>query len=129
MTRRLPRSSKLDINALSQLFRKTTTSYKYLFFLAVLRLLRDQRFDCSRPLSLKTLANEMLVTAWYPHTYFKLSFGARDQVAEILKRLNLEAEMGASKVRPSEKEIRHKLAHRITASIRRSRRWRKSSSI
>jgi hypothetical protein len=32
----------------------------------------------------------MLANAWYPHTYFKLSFGAQDKIAQKLDSLTLE---------------------------------------
>jgi hypothetical protein len=32
----------------------------------------------------------MLANAWYPHTYFKLSFGTQDQITQNLDSLNLE---------------------------------------
>ena len=32
----------------------------------------------------------MLANVWYPHTYFKLSFGAQDQIVQNLDLLNLE---------------------------------------
>jgi hypothetical protein len=33
---------------------------------------------------------EILANAWYPHTYFKLSFGLQDKISDKLDFLNLE---------------------------------------
>lgn len=59
----LPSSPQLDIAALSRLFRHTTTSYKYLFFLALLRTLRDRNFSSKRLIPQRELLIEMLVLA------------------------------------------------------------------
>jgi len=34
---------------------------------------------------------QMLVNAWYPHTYFKLSSGVNDRIAQELDRIDLES--------------------------------------
>ncbi len=62
----LPDSDRLDISALSGLFRHTTNSYKYLFFLSLLTLIKERNFDIDKGILLKDLEIEMLVTAWYP---------------------------------------------------------------
>ena len=37
---------------------------------------------------LRDIEIEMLVTAWYPHVFFKLSFGIQDQIPSILERIS-----------------------------------------
>jgi hypothetical protein len=41
-------------------------------------------------ISFKEIVVEMLSNAWYPHTYFKLSFGTQDKIAQKLDSLTLE---------------------------------------
>lgn len=84
----LPQIDELNIAALSRLFSNTTNSYKYLFFLSLLDILKSQHFE-NTPIKLQDLMVRMLVKAWYPHTYFKLSFGKQDKIAESLKSFNL----------------------------------------
>ncbi|MCG5531641.1 hypothetical protein LRD18_12410 [Halorhodospira halochloris] len=79
----------LDIAALSRLFRHTTNSYKFVFFLAILDLLRRHHFDAGRPYSYQEITVEMLAIAWYPHSFFKLSFGTQDTIAKKLQSLDL----------------------------------------
>ena len=67
----LPHSDRLDIGALSQLFSHKTNSYKYLFFLSLLQVLKERNFKVHMGIALADLEIEMLVTAWYPHIYFK----------------------------------------------------------
>lgn len=87
MTQQLPHSDQLDIAALSGLFRNTTNSYKYLFFLSLLTLLKDRDFKVDDGISLRDIEIEMLVTAWYPHVFFKLSFGFQDKIPSVLGRI------------------------------------------
>ena len=86
----LPSSEQVDIATLAQLFNDTTNSYKYIFFLSLLELLRARNFDCKQPIALEEILVEMLVTCWYPHTYFKLSFGTQDKLAAGLEAMQLE---------------------------------------
>ncbi|WP_201345787.1 HNH endonuclease domain-containing protein [Thiohalobacter sp. COW1] len=81
----LPESDRVNIGALSALFRQRTNSYKYLFFIALLRHTQRSSVD------LKTLGVEMLSIAWYPHVYFHLSFGIQDKIGKALDRLNFSS--------------------------------------
>ncbi|MBE9011876.1 helix-turn-helix domain-containing protein [Pseudanabaenaceae cyanobacterium LEGE 13415] len=92
---RLPETDGLNIAALSRIFDKTTTSYKYVFFLSLLDILRRRNFDAESPISLRELLIEILVNAWYPHTYFKLSFGLQDKIAIKLDSLELNLDKPA----------------------------------
>lgn len=85
----LPPSGNLDISALSGLFEQTTNSYKYLFLLSIVDILSERQFVVSSPIDLQKITSEMLVNAWYPYVYFKLSFGLQDLIAEQLDGLNL----------------------------------------
>ena len=87
MNKQLPHSDQLDIATLSGLFRHTTNSYKYLFFFALLTLLKDRRFETDDGILLRDIEVEMLVTAWYPHVFFRLSFGTQDKIASALRSI------------------------------------------
>jgi hypothetical protein len=86
----LPFAEDLNIAALSRLFAEKTNSYKFVFFISILDILKRRNFDVSEPISFRELVIEMLANAWYPHTYFKLSFGIQDQIVQNLDSLNLE---------------------------------------
>lgn len=87
MTQQLPHSGQLDIAALSGLFEKRKNSYKYLFFLSLLTLLKDRNFEIDDGISLRDIEIEMLVTAWYPRVFFKLSFGIQDKIPSALEQI------------------------------------------
>lgn len=66
----LPHSDELNIAALSKLFGKTTNSYKFLFFLSILDILKTRDFHDAGQISYFDLTVEMLTNAWLPHTDF-----------------------------------------------------------
>lgn len=72
----------MNVSVLGRFFRNTTTSYKYLFFLALLKLLPKN--DYLGVLSLKDIQLEILTQAWFPHNYFRLNFGAIDGISQAL---------------------------------------------
>ncbi len=91
----IPKSKKIDIGKLVRIFESTTNSYKYLFFQALLRKLHSDKF-INNYIPLRSIAEEMLVIAWYPHRFYRLSFGKQDQVAVILDQLNLDPDFSVS---------------------------------
>jgi len=86
----LPLQSNIDVQFLSQIFKHTTNSYKYLFFQSFLSLLRKEHFN-KFIFSFDELECEMLDLAEYPINIFKLNFGNQDEVANRLagKKISL----------------------------------------
>jgi HNH endonuclease len=80
----LPPSGRVDVRVLSRLFDHVSTSYKFLFFLALLDACEKRLFVSPIEIPIDELLVDMLVLAWYPHVYFKLSFGWQDKVAREL---------------------------------------------
>lgn len=107
-TSQLPPSDTLDISALSRLFSETTTSYKYLYFISLLDILKRRQFEVLSPISFQEIIVEMLANAWYPHTYFKLSFGTQDKITQKLDSLNLEISEPILKFTDTDKKILRK---------------------
>lgn len=103
--RELPASDEVDVRKLSRLFDKTTNSYKYLFFISLLDILKRRQFDALSPISFKEIIVEMLANAWYPHTYFKLSFGSQDKIADKLNFLNLNITEPVLKFADTDKKL------------------------
>ncbi|AFY52661.1 hypothetical protein Riv7116_0048 [Rivularia sp. PCC 7116] len=101
----LPNDDSLDISALSRLFESTTNSYKYLYFLSLLDIIRRNNFDIVSPISFKDIIVEMLANAWYPHNYFKLSFGTQDHISNKLDSLKLEITEPILKFRDTDKKL------------------------
>lgn len=66
---------------LGQVFRDTTTSYKFLWFLALLSLIRRTN-ECS--LRLANVLTEMATIAWHPVCFYRLSLGRLDTLQNMI---------------------------------------------
>ena len=66
---------------LGQVFKDTTNSYKLVWFLAMLSLLK--RSD-GRALRLVDVFTEMAVAAWHPVCLFRLSLGRQDKLQDVI---------------------------------------------
>lgn len=104
----LPESDQLNIGALTRLFADTTNSYKYLFFLSLLDILNRQHFEVPLPISFQEIFVEMLANAWFPHTFFKLSFGTQDMIAQKLDSLDLVIEEPIARFKDTDKRLLRK---------------------
>ncbi|MDE2887741.1 MAG: hypothetical protein OXR72_05955 [Gemmatimonadota bacterium] len=113
MNQPLPHSDQLDIATLSGLFRHTTNSYKYLFFVSLLSWMKDRRFEVYDGIPLRELEIEMLVTAWYPHVFFKLSFGTQDRIASALRSVPHIDDNRKLLTRSGRDELRRRLADSV----------------
>lgn len=105
---KLPLSEEVNIAVFSRLFADTTNSYKYVFFISILDILKRRNFDVSQPITFKELVIEMLANVWYPHTYFKLSFGTQDKITQNLNSLNLEISEPILKFTDTDKKLLRK---------------------
>lgn len=100
----LPPSPDVDKNKLLQIFQDTTTSYKYLFFMALLEILKRDNFT-SKIIPFDAIVRNMLAIAWYPYKYFKLSFGLVDKIPRELAKIDIELlSLSDSFAFPSHKE-------------------------
>lgn len=81
-------SSNLAVQPLQRVFHKTTASYKFLWFLAILDLVREagQVVGPIR-LSIAKICTRMVAKSWIPTERFKLSFGRWDQIMTIIEAL------------------------------------------
>ncbi|QBQ53710.1 HNH endonuclease domain-containing protein [Nitrosococcus wardiae] len=89
----LPSERDLDISALCRLFRDATNSYKFLFFQGAIHSLIASNFERAS-IQLNEVGVEMLRIAWYPHAFFRLSFGSQDRISCFLDALRIPREEG-----------------------------------
>lgn len=108
MNQDLPLSDKVNVTVLAQIFQKRTNSYKYLYFLSLLDILKRRNFDPVSSISFGEIIVEILANAWYPHNYFKLSFGKQDQIAIKLDSLDLEITEPILKFKDTDKKLLRK---------------------
>ncbi len=78
----LPGYNGLNIGSLSSIFNNTSASYKYIYFLSLLNLIKDN--SGKKIFTFKEIEEEMVYIGWFPHTYYKLNFGVNDKLGEVI---------------------------------------------
>ncbi len=85
---------------LGQVFNDTTNSYKLVWFLAILSLLRR---NGDIRLALPEILKEMAVVAWHPVCFFRLSLGRQDKlqgaILDMRERSRLPVDTGVQAIR------------------------------
>jgi hypothetical protein len=99
---------------LGRAFDSTAASYKFLWFLAVLRLL-PRTCDAHAALSVRAIVAEMIVIAWAPAALYRLSFGAHDRLQDAVRDLQSAARLRRT---ASEAQVRRALAGWSQAAAR-----------
>jgi len=88
----LPADSTVDVTKLAKLFEHTTASYKYLFFIALLRLADDSASDQCE-INFQAILIEMLVfAAGIVRLNAHVSLGSGDRIIETLAQLDIKGQ-------------------------------------
>ncbi len=77
----LPPSRTLPIEPLTRIFKNTSATYKFYWFMGILDLYVKK--DMTR-MNIWDIMVEMTVNAWYPVSYFRLSFGKSDSLRDAI---------------------------------------------
>lgn len=103
----LPESGRVDVPSLAHIFADCTTSYKFFFFLAMLDRLDgapdDSLPEPGQPIPLVDLAVDMVLSAWYPHGFCRLSLGTTDMLQHAVDTIDWGPVRG-SWIRPGSRE-------------------------
>lgn len=67
-----------------KVFQNTTNSYKYYWWFSILQLIKRKE---NTVFKFNDLVLQMIIFAWYPVNYYKLSLGKQDQLAKHIKRI------------------------------------------
>lgn len=96
----LPENTKLPVSALSRIFSKTTATYKFYWFVAMLGIVVKERRTSA---SFWEIIAGMVVESWYPIHYFKLSFGKSDslytQSLALQQELNIPIDASKERIK------------------------------
>ena len=76
----LPGGDNIEINKLNSCFNDTTASYKYLWFISILEAVEDGK----KSITMKEILHRIIANAWFPTSYFHLSFGGQDKIKQII---------------------------------------------
>lgn len=77
----LPQSRTLPIEPLTRIFKNTSATYKFYWFMGIIDLYVKR--DMTR-MNIWDIMVEMVVNAWYPVSYFRLSFGKSDSLRDAI---------------------------------------------
>lgn len=86
----LPQSNELPIRNLSKVFNKTTNSYKFYWFYAILDWVRNKSESL---IPMHELLASMVTNVWYPVNYFKIIFGKQDRLGNITLKVKTESHL------------------------------------
>jgi hypothetical protein len=75
---------------LGQVFNDTAASYKFFWLLGLLTLLQEER-RCV--FTQREIIEEMVVAAWHPVCFFRLSLGSQDKLQDAVLELKVEANL------------------------------------
>ena len=81
---KLPSSEQLDTNYISSVFNSTTTTYKFFWFIT---LLDNFVKEGKNRVEIWDLVIGIISNAWYPITYYRLSFGKSDSLHRAIWQL------------------------------------------
>ena len=99
MKRVLPLDKSNSISELSQVFNNTSATYKFYWFLAILQIVVREG---KSKIEIRDILIQMIVRAWFPVNYFKLSFGMGDNlhknIEELKQQLKLPIDISAQKL-------------------------------
>src|SRR5690554_2286769 len=95
-----PSNIPLDPRILGRIYKNTTATYKFYWFISILDiLLRERR----KEMFFKEIIAGMVAEAWYPIHYFRLSFGKSDSmyncVLKVQQKLNIPISTSKSRVK------------------------------
>lgn len=80
----LPHSNNLPVHKLASIFKNTSATYKFYWFLAIIEFVaKDGRTE----IMFRELVSKMIANAWYSITTFKLSFGKSDNLEKVIGEL------------------------------------------
>lgn len=106
-------TNNLNIKNLLKLFDSTNTSYKFLFFYALIKIIKNNNFK--KKILFKEIIKEMFVIAWLPTFQFNLNFRKMDKIKDILIDFTKEAPEFTKINKPTNKIINH--IHKIINNI------------
>ncbi|MEY5044456.1 MAG: hypothetical protein RJA19_1683, partial [Bacteroidota bacterium] len=108
----LPWDDRVDVARLGACFHKTSATYKFYWFLAILEALEEggERGGERGRLEKRELFARMIGQAWYTVNYFHVSFGKSDKLQEAIEAVKglegLEVDAGKREVVEALRETR-----------------------
>jgi len=83
----LKRQTGINVSALAETFDNTTSSYKYLWFLSLLDILKERGYKTDKPVTYHEIFNQMLKNADPLCQKFRLFLGASDRICSFVTKI------------------------------------------
>ena len=80
----IPYSDILTTNRLGKIFKDTSATYKFFWFISIMQIHAQQE---GLKINVWDIIIRMVANAWYPIHYYRLSFGKSDSLFNIVKEL------------------------------------------
>lgn len=101
----LPISNDLPINKLASVFRSTTTTYKFYWFIALIEFVEEGNIE---KIPKRKVFARMISNAWYTLNYFHISFGKQDVLQSAVEKILKEEKLTVDE---KKNKIEHCLEH------------------
>lgn len=82
---RLPEHQELPVNLLAACFNKTSATYKFYWFLAILNRVEQGEIVIPK----MNLFADMIANSWFTVNYFHVSFGKQDKLQQAVEKVKL----------------------------------------
>ena len=79
----LPGDDKVDVGRLRSVFRNTSATYKFYWFLAIIECVEEGKENIPK----MELFARMLSNAWYTVNYFHVSYGKQDKIQAAIEKI------------------------------------------
>lgn len=79
----LPKDHKVDVGRLSAVFRSTSATFKFYWFLSIIEAVDEGKDKIPK----MELFARMMANAWYTVNYFHVSYGKQDKIQEAVEQL------------------------------------------
>ncbi|PKN60289.1 MAG: hypothetical protein CVU53_03840 [Deltaproteobacteria bacterium HGW-Deltaproteobacteria-11] len=112
----LPNSNEVDINRLASLFDQYTSSYKFLWFKAILDVIKIHNINI---IDMNDILFGMLQEAYYPLIVFHLDFGSGDGMRKIFEQNSILKEKKSLFTGLGKEKVRHILEKGIANDMKR----------
>ena len=94
---------ELNLTALQKLLKSTNTSYKFLYFYSLIKIIKKNNFR--KKITFKEILNEMIITAWLPCFQFNLNFRKQDKMKSFLIEFTKNSQEKIKENKPTNKII------------------------
>lgn len=109
----LPQENNLSINLLSSIFNKTSATYKFYWFLAIIESVEEGKIEIDK----KDLFIKMISNSWYSVNYFNLSFGIQDLIQDSINKLTIIENLKIDESKESIEKLLSSSENNLTKNI------------